>query len=390
MLSTPQARLVAEAAISDTPAAEPALLDAAGAMGTVDWMPAVAASMFYPVAVGLFVDGYHAARAAAGASVALWSLGALVMLAVAIAAPALALQGLYRIRQNTSSKALAVRRLLHLAVTVPPLYLVWIRVAGLGSLRGSTGALLGWWACWLVLAVLVWSAGRGRAAGSVSGVVDSRAVDSNANEPPSLLALVTGRARKVHRMAVVAVLVTFLVLHLASHLFALWSVPAQQTVMNALRTWYRAIWMEPVILALFVVAALAGLLRLTRLTRSPADGFRVLQTASGGYLAVFLVSHIWATLGARYHGIDTNWAFASGGKAGMLGSGVGAQVLLYYVFALLAVSVHAGLGLRMVYLSRRVRAVAANRAARVTFVFGSAVSVLIVAALLGVRLAGIG
>ena len=383
MLNTIQARLAAVAAIPDTssPATVPL---GAGAVGVLHWVPVVAASMFYPVAVGLFVEGYHAARATAGVTAALWGLAALVMLAVATAAPGLALLGLYRIRQNTSSKALAVRRLLHLAVTVPPLYLVWIRVAGWGSLRGSSVALIGWCTCWLVLAMLVWNAGRGSVAESAL-----RAGDVNAEESPRLLGLLTGRARKVHRTAVVAVLVTFLVLHLANHVFALWSVPAQTTVMDALRTWYRAIWMEPVILALFVVAALSGLLRLTRLTRSQADGFRVLQTATGGYLAVFLVSHIWATLGARYHGVDTNWAFASGGKAGMLGSGLGAQVLLYYAFALLAVSVHAGLGLRMVYLSRRVRAVAANRAARLTFVFGSAVSVLIVAALLGVRLAGV-
>jgi hypothetical protein len=168
----------------------------------------------------------------------------------------------------------------------------------------------------------------------------------------------------------------------------LWSIPAQQSAMLALRTWYRAIWMEPVILALFVVAAATGLLRLHRLTRSAANGFRVLQTASGCYLAFFLMSHIWATLDARYHGVDTDWAFASGGEAGLLSSGVLAAVLCYYVFSLLAVAVHAGLGLRMVLLSRRVRAAAANRSARLVFAFGTALSALIVAALLGVRLAG--
>jgi succinate dehydrogenase/fumarate reductase cytochrome b subunit len=192
----------------------------------------------------------------------------------------------------------------------------------------------------------------------------------------------------VHRVAAIAVLAAFLVLHLANHLFAIWSIPAQHTAMLALRTWYRAVWMEPVILALFVIAALAGLLRLGRLTRSQHDGFRVLQTASGCYLVFFLMSHVWATLGARYGGIDTDWAFASGGRSGLLASDVLAGVLFYYVGSLLAVTVHAGLGLRMVLLSRRVRAAAANRSARLVFAFGSTLSVLIVAALLGVRLGG--
>jgi hypothetical protein len=102
----------------------------------------------------------------------------------------------------------------------------------------------------------------------------------------------------------------------------------------------------------------------------------------------FLMSHVWATLGARYGGIDTDWAFASGGRSGLLASDVLAGVLFYYVGSLLAVTVHAGLGLRMVLLSRRVRAAAANRSARLVFAFGSTLSVLIVAALLGVRLGG--
>lgn len=353
------------------------------------WIPAVVISMAYPFAIRYFVAGVHAAQAAAGGARALWSLGAAVMLAIALAAPALSLRALYAIRLDTSASAIAIRRLMHLGVAVPPLYLLVIRVADLGSLAGNTASgLIAWWGGWIVLSALVWNAGRAPASIGVHGRASLRGAEPAAEPPARLLSTLTGRSRKVHRIAVIAVLATFLIAHLANHLFAAWSIPAQRTVMLALRTWYRAIWMEPLILALFVVAALTGLLRLGRLTRSQSDGFRVLQTASGCYLAFFLMSHIWATLGARWHGIDTNWAFASGGKAGMLASGVAAGVLLYYVGSLLAVAVHAALGLRMVLLSRRVRAVAANRSARLVFAFGTAMSALIVAALLGLRLGG--
>lgn len=365
------------------------------------WIPAVAASMLYPFAVRWFVAGFHAAESSGGAPRLIWSAGALLMLALAVAPPLLALRSLYELRLARDPGTAAVRRLLHLAVTVPPLYLVWIRIAGgMNALVGNTtSGLISWDILWIALGVLTWNVYRRESGDSADSSARSTTLDPAARtaatpdaardgEPASLWSSLTGRARKVHRFAVVAILASFLILHLTNHLFALWSVPAQRTVMLALRTWYRAIWVEPLILALFVVAALSGLTRLGRLTRSPADGFRVLQTASGAYLAVFLVSHIWATLGARFHGIDTDWAFASGGRAGMLASGVAAAVLLYYVFALFAVAVHAGLGLRMVLLSRRVRAVAANRAARLTAAFGSAISVLIIAALLGARLAG--
>ncbi|MGH8229502.1 MAG: hypothetical protein ACREU3_16645 [Steroidobacteraceae bacterium] len=389
MLRTTQPQLASNPAIPlDARLAEPAVATRHGAVPAAQWLPAIAASLLYPMAVQLFVEGYHAALGAGGTTRALYGLGALAMLTLAIAAPGLALRSLYTMRLNASPRAYGVRRLLHLACTVPPLYLVWIRVAGLGSLRGSTAALVGWGIGWVVLATLAWSASRGAVESASAPVPASSPVEPADAAKPSLLAVLTGRSRKVHRVAVVALLGAFLVAHLANHLFALWSVSAQTTVMDALRLWYRAIWMEPLILALFVLAAFTGLLRLSRLTRAPADGWRVLQTASGGYIAIFLVSHIWATLGARYHGIDTNWAFASGGKAGMLASGVAAMVLLYYTFALLAVAVHAGLGLRMVLLSRRVRAAAANRSARWVFACGSAMSALIVAALLGARLAG--
>lgn len=391
MSSSPASRIAQLADIDVRP--ESGLSRAAAPIAVGLWVPAVAVSIAYPFAVRLFVASLHAAQSSAGAARLSWSAGALVTLALALAPPLLALRSLYLIRGLTDSPAAAVRRLLHLACAVPPFYLVWIRVAGgMNALVGNTASGLVTWALlWIGLGVLTWNVRRGApgAAGATVGAVGApgEVIDSS-DEPARLWSAVTGRARRVHRVAVIAVLGSFLVLHLANHLFALWSVPAQRTVMDALRTWYRAAWVEPVILALFVVAALSGLLRLGRLTRSASDGFRVLQTASGAYLAAFLVSHIWATLGARFHGIDTDWAFASGGKAGMLASGLAAAVLLYYAFALLAVAVHAGLGLRMVLLSRRVRAVAANRAARLTAAFASALSVLIIAALLGVRLAG--
>ncbi|HVY67126.1 MAG TPA: hypothetical protein VHH11_20115 [Gammaproteobacteria bacterium] len=344
------------------------------------WLPAVAVSMAYPFALHGCVAAVHAAQASAGGVRALWSLSVLVMVALTLAPAALSLRALYAIRFDTGASAVAVRRLMHLGVAVPPFYLLCIRVADLGALVGGTASgLIAWWGVWAVLGVLVWNTGRA-AAPTAAEAADERA--------GRLLSTPAGRSRRIHRIAVVAVLATFLVAHLANHLFALWSIPAQQTAMLALRAWYRAIWIEPVILALFVIAALAGLTRLGRLTRSQGDGFRVLQTASGCYLVFFLMSHVWATLGARYQGIDTNWAFASGGEAGLLASDVLAGVLLYYVGSLLAVTVHAGLGLRMVLLSRRVRSAAASRSARLVFASGTALSVLIVAALLGVRLGG--
>src|SRR6185437_14142495 len=371
MRSTPE-MVTAEARIAqDQPLA--------GLVSWAVWIPALAATMAYPIAVTLFVDSYHAAKVGSAA----WSLSAIAALAVACAVPLLALRGLNAIRLATTYQAIAVRRLLHLAVAVPPLYLLSGRVSGLLSpLFGkAASAPILWWGIWLALAVLVWIGGPGRA-----GSEPRPAQTAGDGSQQRSMALSSVRVRNIHRIAVIAIVVTFLVMHLANHLVALWSVSWQRATMLALRSWYRAVWMEPVILGLFVVAALSGLVRLARLTRSASDGFRVLQTASAAYLACFLVSHLWATLGARYRGIDSDWAFATGGKAGLLASGWSMAVLIYYAFALLAVAVHVGLGLRMLLLFNHVQPAAANRAARLTVVASSLISILIVAALVGVRL----
>ena len=338
------------------------------------WIAAIATTLAYPVSINLFVSSYHAARTHDSIGGIAWGLSAIAALVLVCASPMLALRCLYAIRLATTSHAIAARRLLHTAVAAPPLYLLSGRISGLLiPLFGQTASgLIVWWGIWFVVTLLVWNGARREASGDES-------------RHPSLT-LSSTRVRRIHRAAVVALVVAFLALHLANHLTALWSVASQRALMLALRSWYRAVWMEPVILGLFVVAAVSGLVRLSRLTRNAADGWRVLQTASAAYLACFLVSHLWATLGARYRGIDPDWAFATGGKAGLLATDWSTAVLVYYAFVLLALTVHAGLGLRMVLLSRRMPTLAANRAARLTTVVGGVISILIVAALLGVRL----
>lgn len=342
------------------------------------WIPAIAATMAYPVAVNLFVNSYHAAKVGSVA----WGLCATAALALACAVPVLALRGLFAIRLATTHQAIAVRRLLHLAVAVPPLYLLSGRVSSLLSplLGNAASSSILWWGFWLILGLLVWNSTRRRA------FFEPRGTEAAGDDSHRGVTLSSARVRSIHRAAVIAIVMAFLVMHLANHLVALWSVSWQRAMMLALRSWYRTAWMEPVVLGLFVAAAVSGLFRLARLTRGAADGFRVLQTASAAYLACFLVSHLWATLGARYRGIDSDWAFATGGKAGLLASGWSTAVLIYYAFALLAVAIHAGLGLRMLLLSNRVQTAAANRAARLTVFASSVISILIVAALIGVRL----
>src|SRR6185437_14718748 len=162
MRSTPE-MVTAEARIAqDQPLA--------GLVSWTVWIPALAATMAYPIAVNLFVDSYHAAKVGSAA----WSLSAIA--------------------------ALAVRRLLHLAVAVPPLYLLSGRVSGLLSpLFGkAASAPILWWGIWLALAVLVWIGGPGRA-----GSEPRPAQTAGDGSQQRSMALSTVRVRNIHRTAVI-------------------------------------------------------------------------------------------------------------------------------------------------------------------------------------------
>jgi hypothetical protein len=170
--------------------------------------------------------------------------------------------------------------------------------------------------------------------------------------------------RGVHR-GLAAALGLFLVLHLGNHLAGLWGQDAHRAVQEALRTVYRHPVVEPLLLAAIAAQGLVGLSLVAR------RGQVTVQTASGLYLAAFLAVHLGAVLTARWHGTDTDLAFAAAG----LHAGQPWPLVfgLYYGLAVLAVFAHVS-----VPLSRR-----NPTAGRVALTLGGGVSLVLVALLAG-------
>jgi succinate dehydrogenase/fumarate reductase cytochrome b subunit len=110
-------------------------------------------------------------------------------------------------------------------------------------------------------------------------------------------------------------LAVFILVHLANHLVALWSVPAHLTTMDALRRVYR----HPVVetgLLLAVAGQIFTGLRLYWASRQqlPRPLAERIQLFSGLYLAFFLLVHTGAVLSGRaLLGLDTNLYFAAAG-----------------------------------------------------------------------------
>ena len=132
---------------------------------------------------------------------------------------------------------------------------------------------------------------------------------------------------------------------------------------------------------LFMVVTGAMLLR-AKLRRT-GGWFDTLQTVTGTYLGIYIVGHMNSVFTyARLHeGIDTDFWFASAGKAGLLGDPWSVRLLPHYALGVWSVITHAGCGLRTVMLAHGVAERTANRVAASISIGGAIVTVPMILAL---------
>ena len=258
------------------------------------------------------------------------------------------------------------QRLSHLAFAAPPLYTstgVVTYIAGVGELD-------------FFVWVFVW--------GTILILLLYSPVNASCLEVPQ----VRSPLRKFHGVAALAVLLTFVLAHLANHLLALWTPEFHGQVMKLLELFYRQKLIEPLLLLVMTLLVASGLTMAWRYTEAPQDGFRVLQTLTGAYLAVFVASHLTAVfVMARWlEHIPTDWAFASGAPAGLIKDPWNVRLIPHYAIAVWALVTHVGLGVRGVLLAHGGSLRSGNWVAISLAALGAMLSALITAALLGIHL----
>ena len=155
--------------------------------------------------------------------------------------------------------------------------------------------------------------------------------------------------------------------------------------MTALRLWYRAAWVEPVLLGALIIMVVTGIPLMLRNTRTGGNLWRTLQSVAGVYIIIFLCSHISAVLLARADGRETDWVFATGQNGMIAGS---ANQISYYVLSIAALMVHVALGVRMALLRRNVEVARVDRTFSALMWFAGLTTLWVTAAVLGVELAG--
>ena len=186
------------------------------------------------VAYPWLLAGFYSSgrRAVSGDSEAIFGwVGVVVFLTTVFAVPAFAF--LVAITNNNapgtaaSPEETAARRAAHLAVAAPPLFTLTGVVLAIFNIPG--------------LGILPWTLGWIAIFGTLS-FLHRHGASTSFIAPASSPAL-----RVAHGISAAFIIVFFLALHLANHLVGLWTPDAHKAVMNALRSWYRASWFQPLL-----------------------------------------------------------------------------------------------------------------------------------------------
>ncbi|HYO83134.1 MAG TPA: hypothetical protein VES20_17135 [Bryobacteraceae bacterium] len=166
-----------------------------------------------------------------------------------------------------------------------------------------------------------------------------------------------------------------------NHVAGLWGAEAHIGLMNILRTVYRAPVAEAILLLCTSFQLVTGVVLVHRKLRSRLSVPDTLQTLSGAFLSLFLLSHLTAVLSNLYlRGVNTDFRWLT--AYNLLENAWAARLLPYYFLAVIAFAVHATGGLCKVVLEHGGDSRSTRRLLTVGVSAGCACAVLIIAALL--------
>jgi hypothetical protein len=346
--------------------------------GNLWWLLPPGAALLYPYAVRSLYESGKLLDRESGPVNALACLAVATSVMLVYGVPVASIYVAYRLGQleGISSSELLARRLAHLAVAAPPLFVLIGVVFYL--LHSGDGDTVFWWVLWLAaLVTAAW------------GVFKQRTDTTIVSRPTSGMPTPTP-LRVAHGCSALAILLIFLSWHLLNHLSAIYSLQLNEAMMDSLRKWYRSELIQPVLVILMLFQVVSGVTLLWRATASRSDLLGTLQTSTGAFLTAFIVSHLNSVfiLGRAVTKVNTNFLWASGAPTGLLLDAWNVRLIPHYSLGVWFVITHLGIGLRGVLLAHRVSPAAANRLAWVVSGLGALVAVTITIAQLRVHGAG--
>jgi hypothetical protein len=284
--------------------------------------------------------------------------------------PAVAIGASYRLGrvESRSSTELVARRLAHLAMASPPLFVLIGVVSFL--LHSPNGDYVFWLILWLT------------ALAAAARSVRRQDTDAPVSSAPAPLPL-----KVAHGSSALLIVLIFLGWHLLNHASAAFSLEFSQAMMSTLRKWYRSELVQPLLVTVMLFQLASGVILLWRATAVRSDLYRTLQTSTEAFLAVFIASHLNSVfiLGRMVTKVDTTFLWASGAPVGLLSDVWNVRLIPRYSLGVWFVITHMGLGLRSVLLAHRVSPPTADRVAWGVSALGAAFALTITFAQLSVH-----
>ena len=342
-----------------------------GAYGAKAQIPMLApslAALLYPFTLKGFNSSATSIAEGGARSPALLWLSAAACLAMAFAVPLIAMLAAMTFGE-IDRPTLAQLRAKHaavLAVAAPTMF-TFIGVV-LYMLHDPVPDTWFWVACWAIALVML--------------------LRSNNDAPVMLMARpVPAPLRVAHGVSALALVVTFLALHITNHLTGLAGAGTYDAVMKVFRQIYRTRMLQPLVVALFLFQIGTGLFFVWRQTGAPSDRFRTFQIASGIYLAFYVLGHMNSVFifARTYLGIDTGWDFATGAPTGLLKDPWNIRLVPHYWLGVFFVLAHLAAGTRAVMMAHGVSKAFADRSMVGGTVVAGMVATLIMLGLCGLR-----
>lgn len=278
------------------------------------------------------LDVFHAAVGPMGSDLSTWEItGATMILIAAFAVPFVCLL----VANRSSACKPSMRRLAYLGVAAPTLY-VFLGVVNYMAKSAYPDQLI-WCVLWVAFAAWAWF-GRSR---------------------PVTTAKPDVAPGRIAHGIVAAIIMVYVVFHLANHLFLLVGLDAHTAVMHLGETVYRAKSVEILLVFLMLFMCCSGGFLAWRWSAADSrqDFFRTFQVASGVFLLTYIVGHLDSVFvyARLFLGITTDWKFAVGAPTGMIHDAWNIRLLPHYALGVFFALAHPATGFRGILLKHGVR-----------------------------------
>ena len=199
---------------------------------------------------------------------------------------------------------------------------------------------------------------------------------------------ISPRLRMAHGLSAAGVVLLFLAMHLSNHLSGLWSEATHRFLMDKFRLVYRAEFVEPFVVVLFLFLVVSGTMLTWSYTRRSADIYRTVQIASGVYLIFFVLGHMNSVFvyARTFLEIQTDWDFATGAPTGLINDAWNIRLLPHYLFGVFFALTHLILGARVVALAHSVPVTRANSLSQIGIGVAALIAIAIIIGMVGLHL----